>query len=243
MPGFFDAFTGRSQSRAINNAYTDSQAQLRQGEAQGRSDITSGRNDAVGTLDPWMRSGQRGQTAYEDTLGLNGQGARERAFKTGYLDDPALAYRNQNNQLQMNQLYRKYNAGGQGINSGAATLGAGRLASEQFNTDWGGYQNRLQGLGQQGQQVAGQIAGIQYGAGKDFAGLTERFTNTRAGNTISHANADAAARGIGVNNLLRVGEIAASAFGGGRGGGGGGQSNYYNPGYAWTNPDNGLMRT
>jgi len=224
MSRFFSFMDGSRQRNDASRGFQDSQRTLDSGRTAANTAITSGRDNAINYLQPYMQSGQRGQTAYEDTLGLNGQAARQRAFQTGYLDDPALAYRNQNNMQQMNSLYRKYNAGPQGINSGAAMLGAGRLASEQFDRDWGGYQNRLMNLGQQGQQAAGNAAQITYGAGRDIAGNEMSYANTSAGNRINYANAQAQSRGVGMNNLLSIAGTAARFIPGSRGGGGGAQT-------------------
>lgn len=209
------SFFGKDQRNDLNAGYRESQARLDQGYADARGSLTTGRDNALAYLNPYIQGGQRGQTAYENTLGLNGGAARQQQFQEGYLDDPALAYRNQNNTNQMNALLRKYNAGPSGVNSGAAMMGAGRLATEQFNNDWGGYQNRLMQLGQQGGQYAGQGAQITYGAGKDLADTATGYANTSAANRINIANATAASRNTGINNLLALSGTAARAYAGG----------------------------
>ena len=202
MSFFSDMFSASGANRRQQQQSDQLQRQLDQSRGVQRNDLTAGRDRALGMVNPYIQSGQRGQTAYEDTLGLNGAPARQRAFQTGYLDDPALAYRNQNNQLQMNQLYRKYNAGGQGINSGAATLGAGRLATEQFNNDWGGYQNRLQGLGQQGQQAAQFGAGLEFQTGQGLAGVERDANQLTSTNMINNWNAQNQNRANAGRNIL-----------------------------------------
>ena len=184
----------------------------------------------MGYYQPYAESGKAGQTAYENTLGLHGQQARQQQFQTGYLDDPALAYRDQQTGNQINALMRKYNAGGQGVNSGAAALGVGRIRSENFNNDWGGYQNRLQGLGQQGFQAAGQQAGLTTGYYNGAADRSIARSNALVGNDTQATMAANNARMSGVNNLLSIGGSVLGAgtrlatgggfnFGGSSGGG------------------------
>ena len=249
--GFLGSFFGKDQRNDLNAGYRESQARLDQGYADQKSAITAGRDNALSYLSPYIQGGQRGQTAYENTLGLNGAPARQQQFQTGYLDDPALAYRDQATGNQINALLRKYNAGPQGVNSGAAALGSARIRAENFNNDWGGYQNRLMQLGQQGGQFATQGAQITYGAGKDLGDAAMGYGNTSAANRINIANAQAANRNTGINNLISVGSAAARAIAAGATGGlsevaqagigamGGGQ---YRPGAAWTNPDTGRVR-
>lgn len=206
---FFDSLFGKSQKRDLEAANQGAQAALGQSRTAQRGDITGGRDAAIGTLDPYMQGGRRGQTAYENTLGLNGAAARQQQFQTGYLDDPALAYRDQQTGTQINNLLRKYNAGPQGVNSGAAALGVGRLRSENFDRDWGDYRNRLMQQGQQGYGAANTAAGFQYGAGQQLAGVEGNYGQQMASNAINYGNAMAASRNIGLNNLLNIAGTAA----------------------------------
>ena len=222
------SLTGSTQRRDLQRGYQESQGFLDRGRQQADTALTQGRDTATNYLQPYMQGGQRGQTAYENTLGLNGREAQGQQFGD-WQADPARAYRDQNNLLQMNALMRRYNAGGAGVNSGAAVLGAGRLATEQFNNDWTNYQNRLQGLGQQGGQYAAQAGNWAYGTGQGLANNATNYANTSAGNRINIANGMAQASTSGVNNLLGLaGTVGRFAFGsgpgGGSGGGGGGAS-------------------
>ena len=230
--GLWGSFTGRDQQRDIQGGAARARGYLDSGRTNARGDITGGRDRAMGMINPYIQSGQRGQTAYEDTLGLNGQGARDKAFQTGYMNDPALAYRKEQTGNQINSLMRKYNAGGSGVNSGAAALGAGRIESENFNSDWGGYQNRLQGLGQQGMQASQFGAGLEYGAGKDLANIETGYANTSAGLEQQTAGAMANSRDKFLNNLVGLGGLAVRGIGAFTGQGGQqqqGQQQQYGP--------------
>lgn len=212
--GFVSSFFGKDQRRDLEAGYADSQRRLDDGRAESVGHLVAGRDRAVNAIAPYMQAGQRGQTAYENTLGLNGDAARQQQFSY-WQADPAMAHRNNNNMLQMQALLRKYNAGPQGVNSGAATLGAGRLATEQFNNDWGGYLDRLMRLGQQGGQYAGQAGQWEYGTGHALSGNADTYANTSAANRINIANAMAQSRSTGINNLLGLAGVAAKAYGGG----------------------------
>ena len=202
--GFFGDLLGKSSAKEANRLGQRNAGQINSSYEDANALAKTGYDQSMGYYKPYAESGQRGQTAYENTLGLNGQDARQRQFTEGYSQDPALQYRQQQNQQSMNALYRKYNAGGQGVNSGAAMLGAGRLQNEQFNQDWGRYQNSLQGMGQQGFQAAGQQANLTsgyYNAGADRAvgrgsALVQNDTNA----TTAASNA----RQQGVNNMLSI---------------------------------------
>lgn len=228
----FGGLFGKSQQRDMSAAYRDSQGQLDAARGTARADITGGRDRGLSYITPYAQSGQRGQTAYENTLGLNGQDARNRQFEEGYVNDPAGAYRAQQAQTQMQNLLRRYNAGPSGVNSGAAMMGAGRLTMDRFDRDWGDYQNRLMQLGQQGQQMAGQAAQMEYGTGNQLADLEMGYGNTSAANRINYGNAMAASRNTGLNNLLAIAGTAARFVNPGGAGAGGGASASTAGGYA-----------
>jgi hypothetical protein len=74
--------------------------------------------------------------------------------------------------------------------------------------NWGAYQDRLRGVGEGGVQAAGAQSGIDVNAGNTqfAAGQQRAATNTSA------ANAIAASRSTGINNLIGVGSVIASAM-------------------------------
>ena len=72
----FGGLFGKSQQRDMTSAYNDSQSRLDASRGTARADITGGRDRGLSYLTPYVQGGQRGQTAYENTLGLNGQDAR-----------------------------------------------------------------------------------------------------------------------------------------------------------------------
>lgn len=232
--GFFDSLFGRSSARAAQQTGQQNAAYINQGADRANDYSRQGFDQSMGFYRPFAESGARGQTAYENTLGLNGAPARQRQFQESYLDDPALAYRDGAVGNQINALLRKYNAGGQGVNSGGAAMGVGRLRQEAFDRDWGGIQNRLQGVGGMGFQAAQGQAGLTSGY---YGGMADREmgrANALAQNNTNATMAANNARAAGINNLLSIGGLIGGTAArmlpmpGGPGGGSG-----------WRNPDTG----
>lgn len=201
--GFFSdlagSFTGSTAKKAINKGYRDSQAHL----ATGYDRASTGYQTAQSRLDPYVSSGRVGQDMYEATLGLRGADARNEAQDL-YYSDP-----NQERIAALTQrgLARRYNAGG------AANSGAHITASTNaFLQDYGNWQNRLAGVGQQGQQAASQQASNDM----TFGTLGYQYGSDQAGNSINRANATAAASNVLAQNVLGLGGLVLGGFTPGR---------------------------
>lgn len=230
---FFDSFFGKSQARDLRASNQQANEALSAGRAGARTEITGGRDRALGVLNPFMQQGQAGSRMYGDALGLNGQQAQQSAFGT-YSQNPFLAAQQGESENQLTRMFRKYNAQGMG-NSGMSRLATARAAQgfeQQNQTDW---LNRLSGVGQQGAQFANTAAGLESGIGQYLADLESGYGQQRAANSINYGNALAATRGIGVNNLINLaGTVARAATGMPSFGGGGavpqpGQNGYTAP--------------
>lgn len=194
-------FNGQKSRSDINTASDQAQGYVRQGAADSNALVNAGRDQAIGYVDPYMKGGQAGQTAYENTLGLHGQDARQQQFQTGYLDSPEFKYFQNANLAANTASWHRWNASPQGANSGSAMLAASRAQLERFNQDYGNYQNRLQGLGQQGygaSQFAGQTA---YGAGVQTGNTTGSAYNALAQNAINKGSALSNSY-VGWNNFM-----------------------------------------
>jgi hypothetical protein len=105
-------------------------------------------------------------------------------------------------------LLRKYTSPGSGTGGGRLALAGARVGVENY----GGWLNRLQGVGQQGAQTATQQSNIRLGQGD----LAWGYGATRAGQETSYGNARAQAQSLGVNNLLNLGGTIAKAYAGGK---------------------------
>lgn len=234
--GLFSSLMGKDSARAATALGERNRGQLTSSYGQANDYAKQGYDTQMGFYKPYAEGGQRAQTAYDNTLGLNGQAARDRQFQEGYVNDPAGAYRTQQTQNQIAQLYRKYNASPSGVNSGAAMYGAGRLTMDRFDKDWGDYQNRLLQLGQQGLGVANAQAGA---AGNYYGGMADRsigLGNALVSNDTNATMAANKARQQGINNMMAIaGGMGQMAMGmpptsfGNVGKSSGGNSAWFNP--------------
>ena len=73
--------------------------------------------------------------------------------------------------------------------------------------DYGGWQNQLMGLGQQGMQGASAQSALTQGQGD----LRSGYGQQTAANAINYGNAQAASRSTGINNLIALGGMALKA--------------------------------
>jgi hypothetical protein len=240
---------GKSSARAATQLGERNAGRINSGYDTADSSSLTGYNTAQNRLMPYAQGGQRGYDTYTNALGLNGEPARQQAFQS-FESDPFLAYARQNSGNEVNNIFRRYNAQGIG-NSGASMLAVSRAAGERAQGDVNSWLNRMMQMGQQGQGIAGQQAGLDtnyYGGVADRAvGRVNALNQNDAQATMAANNA----RMAGVNNLLSglgtLGGTVFSAFapgaGGmsaagnmakmfGGGGGGGGNAD-------WINPDTG----
>jgi hypothetical protein len=195
--GFFGSFFGDDQREDLAQANKKATGHLKTGYADQKAQY----GQAVQTLDPYAQGGQAGFQAYTNALGLNGAGAQQQV-QQGYFNDPGMMGMED---LAQNRLLRSLNARGVS-DSGQQRLASARVQQENY----GSYLNRLMGLGQQGQQVAGAQSGLQAQMGDNAMG----YGATRAGQAINQGNAMAQSRGIGMNNVLGVLGAGAQAYGG-----------------------------
>lgn len=189
------AFTGSSQKKAINAADKQATNAL----MQGYSDASGYYNQAASGYDPYVQSGQQGQTAFMNALGLNGQAGAQSAYDA-YASNPALQAANN---YGLDSLAKKYNSAGR-MDSGANQLAMSRAGVE----NWQNYTNQLSGLGQQGLQATGAQSAVRAGQGDMAMG----YGATRAGQAISKGNALAQNASTGINNLLGLGGLAINAY-------------------------------
>jgi len=197
--GFFsslvDSFTGKSAQRELD---------------KGIKAVSAGRDQAVdaykmygenakGYLSPYVDQGAKSFSLYGDTLGLNGAGARSTAQDL-YLSDDILQ-----KQLGLQQRNRGWASNARGAwGSGADALAANRVNLQAYG-DW---QNRLAGVGQQGQQAATTAAGLEQNTG---AGIANAYQNA-TGQTASLYGQKAQASNALAQNVIGVGSVVASAF-------------------------------
>jgi hypothetical protein len=207
---FFDSFFGKAQQRDLSNANQQAQGYINQYGQQSRDAYAAGAKEAQGYFSPWSESGRRGQSAYEDSLGLNGEAGGKNAlamYQAGR--NPYLQYEQDMAQRGMD---RAANARGS-VNSGANALAVARARQDMGYQDYSNWQGRLQGIGQQGYQADTQRAGIAQNAGQYQAESLSGQGQQLAGNAINYGNALAASRTTGINNLINVAGVGLKASG------------------------------
>lgn len=198
--GFFNDLLGKSSANAATQLGQRNEARIGQGYAAADTASRTGYDTAQNRLMPYAQGGQRGYETYANALGLNGEPARQQAFSS-FESDPFLAYARQNSGNELNSIFKRYNAQGMG-NSGASMLAVSRAAGERAQGDVQNWMNRMMQMGQQGQGIAGQQAGLDtgyYGGVADRAvGQATALSNNDTQATMAANNA----RMAGVNNIL-----------------------------------------
>ena len=192
---FWGSFTGSSQRKDLRRAQAQATQHLDQGYSDARSDYTG----AIESYQPYVESGTKSQSFYDDLLGLNGSEARAAAQGT-LTSDPL--FQGQLAQSS-NAMLRHLNARGSSVGGKAAL--AGQRVLQQTYGDW---LDRYQGGGAQGLNATNAMAGYR----ADRGDLAWGHGTTIAGNAISHGNAMAQSRGILSNNLLKIAEIGVNAM-------------------------------
>jgi len=206
--GFFDAFTGAAQKKAINKSSKEAMGQLQTGYDQARGDIGSYYDQAQGYLSPYLQGGGQANALLGNYLGANGVDAQRTAM-ADFQNDPG--YQAQFG-AGVNALDRSATARG-GLYSGAAMKGLQEYG-QQFQRQ--AFNDRINQLGQfsgQGLQAGGAAANLAGQTGQTLGGLSYGFGQQQASNTINKGNALAQASGIGVNNLMNLGGLALKATG------------------------------
>jgi len=206
---FFGSFFGNDQRKDIDRGFDYSTQQI--GQAQNNVKQYSQQADAL--WQPYAQRGEQASQTYADSLGLNGtQGGQNAlsAYQAGR--NPYLSFEQDQSQKAMD---RTANARG-ALNSGM-TAAANALARQKLGyQDYSGWQDRLNGLGQQGMQATGQRSNIAMQTGNALADLNQ----TQAANGIQYSNALASSRNIGVNNLMGIAGLGLRGYGAMQGAGG-----------------------
>lgn len=193
--GFLDSFTGKSARKDIDKGI----AAVSKGRDDAIATYRAAGTEAKGYLEPYREGGEKGFNLYNDTLGVNGTGARDAAQGT-YLSDDILQ-----KQLALQQRNRGWASNARG----AYATGADALAASRINLQgYGDWQNRLAGVGQQGQQAATTTAGIAQNEGAGVAGAYQNATGQTAGLYGQRAQT----QNTLAQNLIGLGGVAVSAF-------------------------------
>ena len=215
------AFTGSDARRYAENARNQNRNQLNQGYDNNRGYQQQGYQSAVNRLSPYEMMGRQGQTAYTNLLGLNG-GDAQRGARQGY--EGWNPYLGDEMSLADRSIQRRSAATGQ-LDSGMNALARQRAAMEMGSRDFYNYNDRLQGLGQQGYGAANALAGLDMGNAQSLIGIENALRGGNIQNETQYWNAQSQANQGLMNNIFGLGGMAIQGLNAFRGFGGGANSN------------------
>lgn len=190
LSDLWGSFTGDAQRDEIRSAGKKADKYLDDNYQAARDDYTG----AIDSFQSYADAGTKSQKFYDDLMGLNGPEARAAAQAT-VTSDPQFGGQLASNS---NAMLRYLNARGES-GGGKAQLAGQRVLQGTYG-DW---INRYKSGGEQGLQATNAMAAYRGGRGD----LAWGYGTTKAGKAINQGNAMAEAQGIGINNLLKVGEL------------------------------------
>ena len=210
---FFGSFFGSDQRKDLAQGKASAEQHLGQYYNQGRQDVQDYAGRATGYMQPWVQTGQAANKLWGDATGANGADA-QKSYYAGFQNDPGWQAQFQ---AGMNALDKSAASRG-GLYSGAAMKGVANYG-QQFQRQ--AFQDRLGQLAAQsgsGQGAAGTMAGLTANTGNVLGNMAQGYGQNLAGNDISYANALAASRNTGIQNMLGLGGMLIGGFTGGAGG-------------------------
>lgn len=202
-------FTGEAAAKKqANETAAANTGFINQGLEKQINYLGGAREASRGYYQPYAQSGQQGQQAYTNLLGLNGHGAQQAAMG-GYQGwNPYLS-----DQMSMadKAIARNSAASGQ-YGSGLNALARQRSAMGMGSQDFYAYNQHLQGLGQQGMQAANAMSGNEWNYANGASGAQAGATQGLVGNNTQLGNALSAARISPLNYMMQNANMAISAM-------------------------------
>ncbi|HAF37756.1 MAG TPA: hypothetical protein DCG72_02120 [Gammaproteobacteria bacterium] len=207
--GFFDGLTGGKQRDDYAAGHTAFRDQVGRSAKKASKHLAAGRDNALARYEPYTQLGAQGRGDYDlyrKSIGLDGADGYDEAYEV-FEADPFRDYRNQNLGNVLRDQFRRYNAAGM-ADSGVNRLAQARIGGEFAQRDVDDFRNRLMNAGSYGTQLGygadAAMAGLDYGTGQQLAGI-----ETNAGNALAQSHLglhydNAATRGLGANNLMRL---------------------------------------
>jgi hypothetical protein len=223
----FRAFSGRD-GRLAASAQAEAAGRGRDlalGELDQGLDRATGLYDtAQGYFQPFQQAGQQGMQTYLGSLGLGGDEARQQAvgaFQAG----PGYQFAMDQGTQAAN---RAASAGGM-LTSGNTLQALTRFGQGLANQEYGGWQDRLAGLGQMGMQAGGAMADnrmrlgeLGLGVAGQRAGIQNNTENAigaaQAGGIMAGQTAAQNRLGAVMGGVKTLTDLAGKAMGGGFGG-------------------------
>lgn len=196
---FFGNFFGTTQANDIKKGTEAANGYLKQGYEDAAGIRKDYYNQAMGFLQPRIKSGQDAENMYRTAIGLNGQD-QQRQYYNDFQFDPGL-------QAQLN-------AGIKAIDRSAASRGMLRSgqnlnAIADTGRQWANraYNDRLNQYGQmfnRGDQASNLAVGATSDLGNSLSDMRSGLGQQYASNVINQQNALASTRNIGLQNVLNT---------------------------------------
>ncbi|HWL05690.1 MAG TPA: hypothetical protein VNQ99_12275 [Xanthobacteraceae bacterium] len=214
--GFFDVFSGADADKTAQAAAADKYR--KQQEANERMILAGEKSrdqfaQLAGSYDPYVQGGQQGYQTYLAALGLAGPEAQAAALDTfraspGYMEG-----------LTQGSNAITGNRAAQGLlNSGGTLKSLNRFGQDYATQKFGGWLDRLSGLGGQGLQATGaQVGTTGTGLNNEFSARQSAYQGElgAAGTIADGMVAGAGARAAGAGNIAGLGmNLAGMALGG-----------------------------
>jgi hypothetical protein len=192
---------------AIGQGRTDSLAALGQGYSQAAPEYQG----AIDRFNPWVDAGKGALTTYQNSLGQNGA-AGNAAAVAQFQASPGYQY-------QVDQatdgVARKASALG-ALGSGNTMQAISDRAGQMANAEYGGWQDRLNGLSNTGLQATGQQAGLQQGLGNLYAQQGRDTANIYTGAGTAQAGVHTGLANLGLNNIWQSQGLQSSSLANGQ---------------------------
>jgi hypothetical protein len=204
---------GAQVSDLLNQGRTDALGAIGSGRTSGLSALGAGYDaarpeyeGAIARFDPWAQAGQQALGTYQNSLGLNGAGGNAAAV-SAFQESPGYQYQVDQATDAVARKASALGALGSGNTMQAITDRASNLADQEY----GGWQDRLNGLSNTGLQATGQQASLQQGLGnlsaqqgRDEAGIYGNTAAQEAGLYSNFAN-------LGANNVWNTTNMGTNA--------------------------------
>lgn len=172
------AFTGSAAKNQAAATKTANDGYANAGATASQGFLKQGYDASVGRMQPYADGGRRGYDQYNNMLGLGGAGAQQGAMAAYQAANP---YQQAEQQRLMQAGDRRAAATGQ-FNSGLGALARARTSDEVANRNYQQYMGQLQGMGQQGMQASGAMAGYDQNYAQGRVGVQNAQTGQLTGN-------------------------------------------------------------
>ncbi len=198
---FFDDIFGGGSSKYFDEASDEfkkysqqSLADIAKSRAEGRSDLATGRERALGYQQPYLQGGQQSLAALLDSLGIGAGAKGEQGIYSKFTNSPGYQFALKQGQ----QSVEAENAARGLTGSGAEAMQLQQLGQGMAEQSWDkylkNYQDRLSDLAGMGQRSAFASSDIESQTGRSLADLGAKYSDMDVGVLQSIAKSSSEAR-------------------------------------------------